>query len=220
VNDHIQAIPTEFNGIEYRSRLEADMARVLTMLDVPFEYEARSYLLPNGQHYRPDFLLACDAAIETRGYRSAESDAQLAAFMRCVAERQPGFPRLFCGLIAGYPDASVAGATFAVTGLSSDLKYITERRPTYDRHWHFARFRESWLPVGAGVFPRLDVDLTKGEMAAALSGPSVWLDIDGESGRLVACSEPAKVHEFPMRLPQWRDVRACSTLVDLVGEAL
>jgi len=80
------AIPTEFNGQLYRSRLEADTARLLTLLRIPFEYEAKSYLLPSGVHYWPDFTLYGGVQVlEVRGYQSAKGDAQLIEFARLVA---------------------------------------------------------------------------------------------------------------------------------------
>ena len=80
------AIPTEFNGVAYRSRLEADTARLLTLLQIPFEYEAKSYLLPTGIHFRPDFILhGGSQVIEVRGYESAHGDQQLRDFSQFVA---------------------------------------------------------------------------------------------------------------------------------------
>ncbi len=213
-----QAIPTEFNGTAYRSRLEADMARVLTLLDIPFEYEPRSYLLSNGQHYRPDFVLACDAVIETRGYRSAESDRQVAEFMRRVAAGAPAYPRLFCALIAQSPYLCVAGRGRRLSGVADDLSPTWETRGVYEGGWCFRRLAGHWLPFSEdGLRPCLPAGTTVGQVAEAFEGPSVWLAIDYESGRLVRFTRSAVAREYPVRLPVWRSVRDCASAEDLIG---
>lgn len=75
------SIPTEYRGFMFRSRFEADFALALDEWDVTWEYEAKSFLLSNGQHYWPDFWLPLVGAwVELRGYRSAASEEQLARF--------------------------------------------------------------------------------------------------------------------------------------------
>jgi hypothetical protein len=56
--DHhvIKPIPTEFNGIKYRSRLEARWAVFFRLLNVDFRYEYEGYSLNSGW-YLPDFWL-------------------------------------------------------------------------------------------------------------------------------------------------------------------
>lgn len=55
--------PTEYNGITYRSSLEAQWARFFTRLGIPFRYEPKQFVLGYwmGQLiYTPDFgLLGC-----------------------------------------------------------------------------------------------------------------------------------------------------------------
>lgn len=81
-----RAIPTEYNGVQYRSRLESDVARLLTVINIPFEYEVKSFLLPSGIHYRPDFRLWGDRVyLEVRGYSSDTGDRQIAEFCTHVA---------------------------------------------------------------------------------------------------------------------------------------
>lgn len=61
----IDWIPTEFNGIVYRSALEAHWAMFLTRLGIKFRYEPKSFLIPElvgtpEAIYTPDFgLLEC-----------------------------------------------------------------------------------------------------------------------------------------------------------------
>lgn len=71
------AHPKEFNGILYRSTLEAKVARFLTESNIDFKYEnTRLTLLPSvrynnellrGVHYTPDFICG-DYIIEVKGY--------------------------------------------------------------------------------------------------------------------------------------------------------
>ena len=71
------AHPKEFNGILYRSTLEAKVARFLTENNIDFKYEdTRLTLLPSvrynnellrGVHYTPDFICG-DYIIEVKGY--------------------------------------------------------------------------------------------------------------------------------------------------------
>lgn len=51
----MKAIKTKFNGIEYRSKLEARWAVFFTHYGMKFEYEKESFKLKNGIVYCPDF---------------------------------------------------------------------------------------------------------------------------------------------------------------------
>jgi hypothetical protein len=53
----IMSIPTKYNGIKFRSRLEAKTAFLFDALSWNWEYEPQSFLLRNGKHYWPDFFL-------------------------------------------------------------------------------------------------------------------------------------------------------------------
>jgi len=55
----IRAIPTSYNGTQYRSRTEARWAVFLDTLfgHSPFLYEGQGFFLPEGTAYLPDFLL-------------------------------------------------------------------------------------------------------------------------------------------------------------------
>lgn len=80
------AIPTEFRGTNYRSRLEANVAQSLMDMGIEFEYEARSFLV-NGKHYSPDFYLPEQGKyVEARGYITETSEAMLEAFAKQVGQ--------------------------------------------------------------------------------------------------------------------------------------
>lgn len=90
-SDFPNAIRTTYRGVEYRSRFEANFAYLLDQARIAFEYEAKSFLLPNGQHYMPDFWLPESGTwVETRGYKTAASETQLSAFaQQLVQTRTP-----------------------------------------------------------------------------------------------------------------------------------
>ena len=60
----IKAIQTEYNGIKFRSRLEARWAVFFDAVGVTWEYEPEGFEFSNGIRYLPDFLLH---GVEGRG---------------------------------------------------------------------------------------------------------------------------------------------------------
>lgn len=53
----IKAIPTEYNGYVFRSRLEARWAVFFDALDIEYEYEIDGFEFSDGTKYLPDFYL-------------------------------------------------------------------------------------------------------------------------------------------------------------------
>ena len=53
----IKAIQTEYNGIKFRSRLEAKWAVFFDTAKIRYEYEPEGYETEEGQRYLPDFYL-------------------------------------------------------------------------------------------------------------------------------------------------------------------
>jgi len=53
----MKAIETEYNGILFRSRLEARWAVLFDLLDITYIYEPECFILSNNQKYTPDFYL-------------------------------------------------------------------------------------------------------------------------------------------------------------------
>lgn len=80
-----RAIPTQYKGIEFKSRLEADTAILLDEFWIKWEYEPASFLFSDGTHYQPDFWLAEQRLwIECRGYTSELGERQINDFIRVV----------------------------------------------------------------------------------------------------------------------------------------
>jgi hypothetical protein len=78
-----RAIKTMYNGIEFKSRFEANVAMLLDKMGQRWEYEPKSFLLPSG-HYMPDFCVFGESGesktwIEARGYDG--KDWQLSEFV-------------------------------------------------------------------------------------------------------------------------------------------
>ena len=57
----IKAIETEYNGVLYRSRLEARWAMFFDHMGYVYEYEPEGYVLEDGTKYIPDFKVAIPA---------------------------------------------------------------------------------------------------------------------------------------------------------------
>lgn len=54
---HIEAVPTEYAGTTFRSRLEADWAKTLNGARIKWRYEPEAITLSSGNVYIPDFWL-------------------------------------------------------------------------------------------------------------------------------------------------------------------
>ncbi|WP_411139189.1 hypothetical protein [Streptomyces sp. C10] len=53
----IEAVPTEYGGATFRSRLEADWAQTLNGARIKWRYEPETITLPSGGVYIPDSWL-------------------------------------------------------------------------------------------------------------------------------------------------------------------
>ena len=77
------ATPTCYNGIKYRSKLEAKCAEILDKAGIEFEYESLIFeLIPAftymGKKYRPwtyktDFVIFDSIILEIKGFRQADN---------------------------------------------------------------------------------------------------------------------------------------------------
>lgn len=85
--DFKQAIPTVYQGIEFRSRLEAQTAFLIASLGYEAQYEPVSLMLDDGIIYRPDFWVPeLRLWVEARGYSNEKGDRQIAGFAKWIAE--------------------------------------------------------------------------------------------------------------------------------------
>lgn len=76
----IEAIPTMYKGVRFRSRLEAQWAVFWDELGVKWEYEPQTFKFPDGKQYTPDFWivdLALWVEIKPNAKIADEEEAQL-----------------------------------------------------------------------------------------------------------------------------------------------
>lgn len=100
----VQAIPTIYRGIEFRSRLEADWAATLDSLGMTWIYEPEGYRLQGGSGYSPDFWLPdVRVWIEVKGSHNlrielaSQFDDALWADSPCTNRAQPDAPIVLIG---------------------------------------------------------------------------------------------------------------------------
>lgn len=92
--------PKEYNGITYRSTLEAETAKTLDALRIPFEYESRKIVLQEGFHspyqkdkvraitYTPDFMIG-PIMLECKGFETPEWKIKKKLVYKWLQENEP-----------------------------------------------------------------------------------------------------------------------------------
>ena len=115
----IRAFPTFYDGIQFRSRLEARWAIFFNACGIEWEYEPEGYQLSDGQGYLPDFLLhglvgrlEGDLFVEVKGQMTLKDEEKIKAFIS-MKKGEPTRPLLILGNIFshgtndGYIDRSL-----------------------------------------------------------------------------------------------------------------
>lgn len=97
-----RSIPTHYNGRLFRSKLEADYARVFDTLRVTWEYEKAGHYFGN-QYYLPDFWLPRSRQfVEVKGVFEPNDCRKIQALVRDAKPRRftgdwcPDFPIIAC----------------------------------------------------------------------------------------------------------------------------
>lgn len=92
--------PKVYNGIHYRSTLEADTASVLDRLGIPFQYEKRKIILQKGFRcpyqkdkvrdltYTPDFIIG-PVILECKGFETPEWKIKKKLIFRWLTDNEP-----------------------------------------------------------------------------------------------------------------------------------
>ncbi len=79
----LKAIPTTYNGIEFRSKLEAKYARAFDLLGIVWEYEGHGFQFDDGTFYCPDFYMPeIDTYFEVKGSMDESSEHKLLMLAR------------------------------------------------------------------------------------------------------------------------------------------
>lgn len=66
IYDEFVAIPAVYNGIRFKSKLEARWAKFFDLIDTPWQYEPRTFYLPSAGVYTPDFRLGDKCWLEIK----------------------------------------------------------------------------------------------------------------------------------------------------------
>ena len=92
--------PKVYNGVHYRSTLEANTAKVLDLIGVPFEYETKKFTLLEGFRcpyqkekvraitYTPDFIVG-NIIIECKGFETPEWKNKKKYIFKYLMEKEP-----------------------------------------------------------------------------------------------------------------------------------
>ncbi|HXI17014.1 MAG TPA: hypothetical protein VNM48_11640 [Chloroflexota bacterium] len=121
----IEAIPTEYKGIAMRSRLESRIAYLLDSLQGletthdkrVWQFEPRSFMLPNGQTYRPDFWVpGLGLWVETRGKDYTRGNLQIESFRANLQTLHPE--------ARAYLTIGPTQALMHISGKASDLPVV------------------------------------------------------------------------------------------------
>ena len=81
----IKAIETVYNGIRFRSRLEARWAVFFDTVGARYEYEPEGFILEDGTRYLPDFYLPdCDTWVEVKGRMTSEDERKIDLFRNAL----------------------------------------------------------------------------------------------------------------------------------------
>lgn len=100
----LQALPAKYNGIQFRSRLEARWAIFFDYCGINWDYEPEGFNLGNEIYYLPDFLLhdltgriEGNLFVEVKGTLTSEDYEKIEAFMEF--NEKPKYPLLVLGSI-------------------------------------------------------------------------------------------------------------------------
>lgn len=92
MQNYIKAIPTEYNGITFRSKLEANYAKLFDYFNMNWMYEVEGYQFQDGTWYLPDFYFPDqDLFVEVKGIMS-ELDEHKIDLLNKVKPVIVGFP--------------------------------------------------------------------------------------------------------------------------------
>ena len=101
MTERIQNVsPKEYNGVKYRSTLEAETAKTLDLMGIPFEYEKKrmtlleSFKCPYQKdkvraiHYTPDFIIG-NIILECKGFETPEWNNKKKYIYKYLMENEP-----------------------------------------------------------------------------------------------------------------------------------
>jgi hypothetical protein len=146
----IEALPTWYAGVTFRSRLEADWAATLDSLDIHWEYEPETVTLPSGTRYIPDFHLpelGIWLEVKGTGVPRVEKAIEFGESLACRCENEcscewPGGQLVIIGHPAKsydpYSDPELEGVSLRI------LNNVARRHPGHP-NWSSSSGRTAWL---------------------------------------------------------------------------
>lgn len=132
----VQAVPTLYAGVTFRSALEASWAATLDCLGVTWKYEPETITLPSGSRYIPDFRLpAIGAWLEVKGDNipRIEKARELGRTLACGC-----WPRTDC-------TCRWYGGEIVIIGHPARYSRINERRGVLWARWSSAHGGSCWF---------------------------------------------------------------------------
>jgi len=124
----VRPIETSYDGIRFRSRLEARRAVAFNALGLDYEYEKDSFRLPDGSCYLPDFYIHGLGWFEVKGKEPTDHEiykiCQLADITdRCAYLLHGNIPWPKNGQMPGYCDTAI-GYTDRPLYLKSNAAFV------------------------------------------------------------------------------------------------
>lgn len=104
MQNYIEAIPTEYKGIKFRSKLEATYAKLFDYFDMNWMYEVEGYQFQDGTWYLPDFYFPDqDLFVEVKGVMCELDEHKINLLNRVKP------------VIVGFPDGNLKWYHYAYT---------------------------------------------------------------------------------------------------------
>lgn len=168
------SIPTEYEGVLYRSKLEADWRRAFDALGVAVEYERCGHYFGD-VFYLPDFWLpASRQYVEVKGVFEPDDVRKIHALLKHVAPRPNTHPDLCpdIAIVACEPEGVFRGWVRSSVPVDDWYTFLTKSARRVElfacavcRGWWFADPDWSWRCQCCGVYAG------NGHIAATLGSP-------------------------------------------------
>lgn len=139
----VRSIPTVYNGIEFRSKLEASTAKLMDDVGLEWQFEAEGYDLGNGIWYLPDFYIPRNKMfLEVKGILDPKSEEKVTALAGACAGSGIRVMLLFNvrpRRIAGLQQLYVAGSLVNGDGVMPDNVVLSRCPSCKQAAWKILR---------------------------------------------------------------------------------
>lgn len=139
----VRSIPTVYNGIQFRSKLEASTAKLMDDIGLEWQFEVEGYDLGNGIWYLPDFYVPQNRLfIEVKGILDPKSEEKVTALAGACAGSGIRVMLLFNTRprrIAGLQRLYVAGSLVNADGIIPDSIVLARCPSCQQASWKIVR---------------------------------------------------------------------------------